>query len=161
MIMSPFMILVLAFLIGVVTGLRSLAIPAVVAWATRLGWLDLQGTWLAFMGSTAAVAIFSLLAMIELVADKLPKTPKRTSPPGLMARLVSGALVGASLALAGHQPAFVGAMLGSVGGMVGAFAGYQTRMRLVRAFKAPDFVIALLEDVVAIGGALLIVSRFY
>ena len=34
------------------------------------------------------------------------------------------------------------------------------RTRLVRAFEAPDFVIASLEDIVAIGGALLIVSRF-
>jgi uncharacterized membrane protein len=33
-------------------------------------------------------------------------------------------------------------------------------MRLVRALKVPDFVIALAEDAVAIAGGLLIVSRF-
>lgn len=42
----------------------------------------------------------------------------------------------------------------------GAFAGYEVRKRLVRALKVPDFLIALLEDAVAIGGGLLIVSRF-
>jgi uncharacterized membrane protein len=158
--MDPFLILFLAFLIGTVAGLRSLTAPAVVAWATHLGWLDLQGTRLAFMGSTLSVAIVSVLALMELVADKLPGTPKRTSPPGLIARLVSGALAGTCLALAGHQPAYLGAILGSAGGLVGAFAGYQARMRSVRALKVPDFVIALLEDLVAVGGAFFIVSRF-
>jgi hypothetical protein len=43
-------------------------------------------------------------------------------------------------------------------GRRGAFGGYEVRKRLVRALKAPDFVIALLEDAVAIGGGLLIVA---
>jgi uncharacterized membrane protein len=47
-----------------------------------------------------------------------------------------------------------------VGGIVGAFAGYEARVRLVKALKVPDIVIALLEDAVAVGGALFIVSRF-
>jgi uncharacterized membrane protein len=54
----------------------------------------------------------------------------------------------------------LGAVLGAVGGVAGAFAGYQARTRLVKALKVPDFVIALLGDAVAIGGGLLIVSRF-
>jgi uncharacterized membrane protein len=158
--MNPNLIFLLAFLIGILTGLRSLVAPALVAWAARLGWLHLQDTRLAFMGSTEAVAIFSLLAMIELIADKLPKVPKRTAPPGLIARLVLGGLCGASLTLAGHQPGYAGAILGSAGGMVGAFAGYQARMRSVKALHVPDFVIALLEDVVAIAGGFFILSRF-
>jgi uncharacterized membrane protein len=66
-------ILILAAGIGFVAGLRSLTAPAAVSWAAHLGWLDLQGSPLAFMGSTAAVAIFSMLALAELVADKLPR----------------------------------------------------------------------------------------
>ena len=54
----------------------------------------------------------------------------------------------------------LGAALGVAGGVAGTFAGYEARTRLVRACEAPDFVIASLEDIVAIGGALLIVSRF-
>ena len=41
-------IYVLAFLIGVVAGLRAMTAPAAVSWAARLGWLNLQGTPLAF-----------------------------------------------------------------------------------------------------------------
>jgi uncharacterized membrane protein len=51
-------------------------------------------------------------------------------------------------------------VLGAAGGIAGAFAGYQIRRRLVTALKAPDFVIALLEDAVAICGGLFMVSRF-
>jgi len=112
------------------------------------------------MASTAAVAIFTLLALVELVADKLPSTPSRTKPVGLTARIVLGGLSGAGVAVSGAQSIVLGAVLGAVGGVAGAFAGYEVRTRLVKALKVPDLVVALLEDVVAIGGGLFIVSRF-
>jgi uncharacterized membrane protein len=112
------------------------------------------------MGSTAAVAVFTLLAAVELVADQLPSTPSRTAPPGLIARIVLGALSGAAIAASGAQSIAIGAVLGAVGGVAGAFGGYQIRARLVKALKVPDFVIACLEDAVAIGAGLFLVSRF-
>jgi uncharacterized membrane protein len=84
---------VLAFLIGMVAGLRSLTAPAVVSWAARLGWLHLENTWLAFLGSSATSYILTLLAIGELIADKLPKTPSRKAPMGFVARLITGASV--------------------------------------------------------------------
>ena len=48
--MAPSLVLLLAFLIGVVCGLRSLTAPAVVAWAAHLGWIHLDHTRLHFMG---------------------------------------------------------------------------------------------------------------
>lgn len=153
------MTLFLALLIGVLTGLRSLTPTAITTWAAHLGWIMLRGP-LAWMGSTAAVAFFSILALIELVADKLPKTPSRTAPPGLIARILFGGLAGACVAMAGDQNHAVGAILGAVGGVAGAFGGYQVRTRLVKALGTPDFVVAVLEDLVAIGGSLWIVSRF-
>jgi uncharacterized membrane protein len=153
-------VLLLAFLIGVIAGLRSLTAPAAVSWATHLHWLNLQNTPLSFMGMTAAVVVFSLGAVTELVADKLPFAPSRLKPPGLIGRIVFGGLSGACLAFAGGQSAAIGAVLGAVGGVAGAFTGYQVRTRLVKALKVPDLVIALLEDAVAIAGGIFIVSRF-
>ena len=153
-------VLLLAFLIGVVAGLRTMTAPAVVAWAANRHWLNLDNSLLAFMGSTAAVAIFSVLALGELVVDKLPSTPNRTKLPGLIGRSMLGGLSGAAVAVAGAQSIATGAVLGVAGAIAGAFAGYEIRKRLVHALKVPDFVIALLEDAVAIGGGLLIVSRF-
>lgn len=60
--------LLLALGIGVVAGLRSMTAPAIVAWAAHLGWINLAGSHLAFMGSTWAVGIFTLGALAEFVA---------------------------------------------------------------------------------------------
>jgi uncharacterized membrane protein len=158
--MASSQVLLLAFGIGIIAGLRSLTAPAVVAWAAHRGWPNLHGTTLSFMGSTAAVAIFTILAAVELVADQLPSTPARTKAPGLIARIILGGLSGAAVALVGGQSFAVGGVLGAVGGVAGAFAGYQARTGLVRALKVPDFVIAVLEDLVAVAGALFIVTRF-
>jgi uncharacterized membrane protein len=153
-------VVLLAFCIGIVSGLRSLTAPAVTAWAVHLRWLPVQGTPFRFMGSTAAVAIFTVFAVVELITDKLPSTPSRTAAPGLIARVVLGGLSGAVVAGAGSAAFGFGAILGAVGGVAGAFGGYQVRTRLVRALKVPDLVIAVLEDLFAIGAGLLIVSRF-
>jgi uncharacterized membrane protein len=158
--MNPSEVLLLAFLIGGVAGLRSLTAPAVLAWAAHHNWLNLHNTPLSFMTSTVAVAIFLLLAIGELIADQLPSTPSRTKPPGLIARIVLGGLCGAGIAAAGSQSLGLGAVLGIVGALAGTFGGYQARSGLGKALKVPDIVIAILEDIVAIGGGLLIVSRF-
>jgi len=150
---------VLAFLIGVVAGLRSLTAPAVVSWGARIGWLHLENTWLAFLGATITPYILSLLAIGELISDKLPKTPSRKAPAGFATRVVTGALCGA--ALGAPSQALVGGLLaGVIGAGVGTLGGYEARSRLVRAIGGKDFPIALIEDVIAIGGAVWIVSRF-
>jgi uncharacterized membrane protein len=156
--MSPFAVILLAFLIGVVGGLRAMTAPAVVAWAARLQWLHLDDTSLAFFGSTITVALFTLFAIAELIADQLPSAPSRKEPPGFIARLAVGALCGAAVATAGGQSLVIGGVAGLVGGAAGTLGGYEARTRLVRALGVPDFVIACLEDAVAIGGGLLIVS---
>lgn len=158
--MSGGVVLVLAFLIGVIAGLRSFTAPTVVCWAGHLGWINLHGSPLSFMGSTAAAILFTIFALVELTADKLPKTASRTTPGPLTVRVLFGALSGATLGVAGGQSLALGAVLGGIGALAGAFAGYQARHRIVAASKLPDFPIALLEDAVAIGGGLLIVTRF-
>jgi uncharacterized membrane protein len=145
--------------IGVVAGLRSLTAPAVVSWAVHLGWLNLHGLPLAFMGSTWAVAILSLLAIGELVADKLPKTPNRTALAPLSARILTGGLCGVCLCVSANQSLLIGALLGALGAAIGTFGGYEIRRRLVRKLNIQDVVVALLEDVVAIALACFLVSR--
>jgi len=153
------MTLVFAFLIGLFAGLRSLTAPAATAWAAYLGWLKLEGP-LSLIGSLPSVVIFTLLAAVELVLDKLPATPSRTAPPGLIARIVTGALTGACVAVGSGQAAIAGALLGVAGGVIGCFGGYQARTRLVKALGKPDIYVALIEDLIAIGGSLWAVSRF-
>jgi uncharacterized membrane protein len=150
---------VLAFLIGVVAGLRALTPLAAVSWAARLGWLHLDHTWLAFLGFAATPYIVSALAIGELINDKLPKTPSRKAPPGFIARIITGALCGAAVGAASPSP-IGGVLAGALGAVAGTLGGYEFRSRLVKAIGGKDLPIALLEDAIALGGALLIVSRF-
>ena len=150
---------VLAFLIGVVAGLRSLTAPAVVSWAARLGWLHLENTSLAFLGFSATPYVFSVLAIGELIGDKLPKTPSRKAPLGLVARIVTGALCGGAIG-ANEQVLVPGVIAGVIGALAGTYGGYEFRSRLVKSTGGKDLPIALLEDAIAIGAAILIVSRF-
>jgi uncharacterized membrane protein len=140
---------VFAIGIGIVAGLRSLLAPAVVAWAAHFDWLNLNGSPLAFMGSRRAVAIFSVLAIGELIADKLPKTPKRTSLAPLLARILTGGLCGASLCVGAGKSLIAGALLGGLGGVIGAFAGYEIRRRLVNNLHIKDIFVAICEDLLA------------
>jgi len=151
--------LFLAFGIGLVTGLRSMTAPAVTAWAAYLGWLNVKGTALAFMGSVWAVAIFTLAALGELVADQLPKTPARTKPVPLAARIGMGGLCGGCVAVAAGLSAGLGMVSGAIGAIVGAFAGYHARVGLVRALRVPDAAIAIPEDLIAILLGMWLVSR--
>jgi uncharacterized membrane protein len=152
-------ILLFAFLIGCVCGLRSMVAPAVVAWGAHLGWLHLDGSWPAFLANKISLTIFSLFAVGELIADKLPFIPRRTLPGPLGVRIVFGALCGAALSLSAGTSLILGAILGALGGIAGAFAGYNYRRLLSRGARLPDLLIALLEDLVAVGGGLLLVSH--
>ncbi len=152
--------LLIVFSIGVVAGLRSMTAPAVVAWAAHLGWINLQGSPLASMGSTWAVGIFTVGALGEFVADQLPTTPARTAAVPLTARVVMGLLTGACLGVAGGASYWIGALIGAIAAIAGTFGGYQARVRLVRGLHVPDAAIAIPEDLVAIGLGLLVVSRF-
>jgi uncharacterized membrane protein len=151
------LVLLLALLIGVVAGLRSLTAPAVVAWAAYLGWIDLHGTWASWLANIIAVIVFSVLAVGELVNDKLPKTPPRTAPPIFAARLIMGGLAGAAL---GAWPHWTFSALGAgiIGAVLGTLGGYQARKRLVAATGGKDLPIALLEDAVAILGGFAILA---
>jgi uncharacterized membrane protein len=149
--------LLCAFLIGCVCGLRSMTAPAVVAWGTHLGWLHLQASLLAFFTNKITLAIFSVFAIGELIADKLPFIPARTQVGPLAVRVIFGALCGAALCISAAVSPLPGALLGAVGGVAGAFAGYNYRRAL--AAMAPDLVLALLEDLAAVAGGLFLVSR--
>jgi len=153
-------VFVFAFGIGFAAGLRSLTPPAVVAWAAHLGWLNLSDSPLAFMGSTIAVVVFSLVALFELFVDLQPSTPKRTAPVPLVARIITGALCGACVYwVRSNQGLGPGALLGAAGAVIGAFSGYHIRRSLVAALQIKDPSIALLEDLVAIGLAFFFVTR--
>ena len=147
----------LAIGIGIVAGLRAMTAPAITSWAAHLGWLHLQATPLAFMGSIAVVIIFSLAAIGEYINDKLPKTGSRTAAAPFFTRVVMGGLCGASLYVSANEPVLTGILMGAIGAVIGTLGGYQARKRLVNGLHVRDIAVAIPEDLIAICLALFVV----
>lgn len=120
-----------AAFLGTAAGLRAFTPPAVLARTGRLG-------------TGRAATVVPLLALGELVGDKLPMVPARTSPPALAARAVSGGVAG-QLA-AGPQ----GALAGAACAVVAAHGGRHTRAWLGRVTGRPDVQLAILEDLLTV-----------
>jgi uncharacterized membrane protein len=140
--------LLAAFVLGIACGLRALVGLAAVSWAAGDQHLPLHGTWLSFLGNRVTSYIASLLAVGEIVNDKMPKTPSRFVPPQFGARVVMGAITGSAIGLS-HGQVIMGALAGIVGSVVGTFAGAKGRGLLAKMF-GHDLPAALLEDVLAI-----------
>lgn len=149
------MIILSALLLGTASGLRSLTGPAVVAWAARLGALDVSGTMVGFLATGWVVWLLTALAVGELVADKLPVVPNRTDVGPLVGRLLAGAVCGMALG-ASHGQATAGVLAGCLGALTGTFGGFRLRARLATRLGA-DLPAALIEDVVAVGMAVVAV----
>ncbi len=132
----------LAFLLGIVAGLRTFTPPAAL-WIMRHG-----GAWAYVLG---AAAIF------EYLGDLHPKAPNRTAATGLVARFASGAFVGWWIAVSSADLAIVGALAGALGAMIGAYAGLAARMRASALLG--NVPAGLFEDIVAIAAAVALVSR--
>ncbi|MBW4481350.1 MAG: DUF4126 domain-containing protein [Tildeniella torsiva UHER 1998/13D] len=150
------MVYLLALLIGIIAGLRTMTAIAAASWAAYLGYLSLDGSWLAFLGYRFTPWILSALALGEFVTDQLPFTPSRKVPAQFGARIVSGAISGAAIAL--PSGTWIGGLIaGAVGAVIGTLGGAAARSRLATAFGR-DLPAALIEDAIAILGAVLVVG---
>jgi uncharacterized membrane protein len=155
--MSQVWIVLLAILIGIVAGLRALTPPAVVAWGACLGWLDVSDKWSHWVGSWITVAVLTVLLVVELVTDQLPKTPSRKTTPQFATRLVTGAFAGAVIGSAFHHT-FIAIGGGIIGAVLGTLGGYEARKRLVERNGGHDLPVALTEDAVAVLGGFAVVA---
>jgi uncharacterized membrane protein len=131
-----------------------MAAPAALSRAAAEGRLDgLGATPFAVLGSSKVSVLLTLFEVGELIGDKLPMTPSRTSPPPLLGRAASGAFVGAALFASEGRRAATGGALGAVAAVASAYAGERLRARIGQATGAPDPAVALLEDAVVLLGS--------
>jgi uncharacterized membrane protein len=148
--------IVLALVIGIVAGLRTATPLAALAWGAWLGWIPVGETWASFLGSIWAVAILTVVAVAEFVADQLPTTPSRKVPQQFGARLLSGAFSGAVIGTVGGA-VVPGLIAGIVGAGLGTYSGAAARAAMAERF-GEDRPAALIEDAVAVVVALAVVA---
>ena len=151
------MILLCAFLVGIVAGLRSMLAPAIVSWFARQSLLDVSHTYLALMSYTITAVGFTVLAAFELVVDKLPQTPSRKQPLSFAVRILTGSLVGATVGASGDK-ILLGIVCGAIGAVIGTLGGAAARAKLAVIFGR-DYRAAILEDLVGIGIALFAILK--
>ena len=144
--------------LGAISGMRSMAAPATLSRAIERGDVDgLENTPFAVLGSPKVSAALQLFEIGEMLVDKLPVAPSRTSPPPLLGRAASGALVGAALFASAERRAVAGGLLGAAAALASAYATERLRLQIAEQLRVPGSVVALLEDgVVLFGGACLL-----
>lgn len=147
------------FLLGVVTGLRTMTGIAVVCWGAWLLWLPEQG-WAVWTTYLASAIVFTAFALGEYIGDIRPGTPNRTSAGPAVARLVFGGLVGALAANAILQPVAGGVLTGVAGAAVGTWGGYALRSRGAQLARR-DLPVALAESALALGLAIYAVGQMH
>jgi uncharacterized membrane protein len=118
-----------AAVLGGVTGARTFLAPAALALRGRLG----------------RVAKFAVpvLAAGEIVGDKLPIAPARVEGPGLVGRVISGAISGR---VSGGAR---GARVGVAFALASTYPSQVLRGQIVKRTGVPDIACAVPEDIVA------------
>ncbi|RLV48057.1 hypothetical protein D9V37_18370 [Nocardioides mangrovicus] len=135
-------LVVRSFLLGAATGCRS-SLGLVGAALSSGGRLARAGAGAALVG--------------ELVADKLPVAPARTEPPGLVSRFGAAAIGAGAMAAADEVTVDLPVAAAAVGAWVGTTAGLAWRE--AAADRMSDWQAAAIEDVVAVGLAVLVSRR--
>ena len=149
------MVSLLALFIGIVAGLRAMMPLAAVSWAAYGGFLDLSGTWIAFLGTIWAAMLLTVVALLELVTDQLPNTPSRKVPQQFITRLLTGALAGAAIGVP-YGTWIAGLVSGVLGAVAGTYGGAWLRATLATSF-GKDPPAAFIEDAIAIVAAVVII----
>ncbi len=152
--MPPF---ILAFLLGLVAGLRAFVALAAVSWAAYFGHLPVAGTHFAFMGHIITPIVFTLIAIAELVFEKTPRSAGSTTfAPKLILRIAAGCLAGAVIGSSNQTNAlFVCAAFGVFGALAGTF-GSTVLYEQLRARIKGDGGAAMAEDAIAVLACLLV-----
>lgn len=146
------------FGLSVISAMRGMSGPALLAQDfSRRKPPTLAGTEFDFMTSDTTAGLMSMVAVGEMVFDKMPFAPPRISPPALAGRMASGALVGAALSTERGEDVTRGAIRGALITGVATFVMYFTRMVLGKSFSM--VLSGILEDAVVLAYGWSLIER--
>ncbi len=144
--------------LGWAAGMRSMTAPAALSHVLSDRYSTVRQP-ARFLAMDSVSALSKLAAAGEVVADKLPSTPDRTAPPVLAGRIGSGVLVGAGIAAARRDRLWPGALVGAAAAVASTFVMLRVRTALPELLGTSDMPVAILEDVAAVGLALVCANR--
>ncbi len=143
--------------LGAVSGMRSMAAPAIVSRLASSGLLPLEESQISFLTNPTTTKATAILAAGEAIADKLPFIPNRTQAGPLIARAVSGAMSGAAFSTGQKRSALFGALCGMAAAIGATYGAFKLRQLADKRLHIPDTFAAVAEDaLVATTGYLLL-----
>jgi uncharacterized membrane protein len=142
-------------LLGFITGMRTMTPMAGICWFALAGQLPLGDSWAWWCGKLPVAIAFTLLAILEYLADKRAWLRNPMHPAVLIVRYFFGGLVGAIVASALNASGFEGVILGVLGAIAGAVCSYQLHQDAVRRFGLTPWHVALAGDLFAIIGTVI------
>ncbi|MDJ1485474.1 DUF4126 family protein [Cytophagaceae bacterium YF14B1] len=142
-----------AAIIGGLAGSRTSSAPAVTsillsknptkAFAPKL---------IRFLGNQSVSQVMQLMAIPELIMDKVPTVGDRITPMGVACRMVSGTLCGALLFRSRNQDVVKGMLIGGLAALLSTYALFYTRKKLAEKTQIPDALLGTAEDAIVVAG---------
>ncbi|MBO9702954.1 MAG: DUF4126 family protein [Sporocytophaga sp.] len=138
--------------LGAIAGMRATFAPSLVSqFLNSKSFKSLSNSNLKFLQLPISNVITKILSIGEIVGDKLPAAPDRTSAPQLVTRIISGGLVGATIFKAYKQKRITGLVLGGLSALTMTYASFYARKYFASAFKIEDAILGGIEDTIALG----------
>jgi len=143
--------------LGVIAGMRAVSAPAIASHLlSRNKSIHLLHSGINFMQSDSWAAGLKVMAVAELIADKMPFTPARTKPLGIAGRALSGSLCGAAISKANGSSVIAGMAIGTGAAIVSTFACYFLRREIGKRAHIDDPILGAIEDSVVLAGGLIL-----
>lgn len=134
---------------GAMAGMRALSAPAFMSQKMAEEGVDAKASPVeGLLASPITARVLPLLALGEMVVDKLPLAPERMLQPMLLLRFISGAVVGAAVAQTKERPVLGYALVGAAASLASSLALHAVREFATRKLRIPHLLAGLLEDMV-------------
>ncbi|MCY1017849.1 DUF1990 family protein [Pyxidicoccus sp. MSG2] len=133
--------------LGVLAGMRSMSAPTLVSRRLSQAPGPRTDPLAQALSKPWVPKVLGVLALGELVADKLPKTPARVTFLPMAGRIITGVLAGAS-SVSGQKRSVMAlaGVLGGVAAVASTWAFYSLRKVATTRFKVPNVAAAFTED---------------
>ncbi|MDN3583298.1 DUF4126 family protein [Mucilaginibacter flavus] len=140
--------------LGALAGMRSASAPAIASHIlSHHQSKQLDDSPLEFMQSKNVALALKVLAVGELIGDKLPSAPDRIKKRSVGFRMLSGALAGASVYKAIGGKAAMGALIGGASALASTFGSFYLRKGVVKTTRIMDPLVGAIEDALVIGSS--------
>jgi uncharacterized membrane protein len=147
-------ILMTAAALGAISGMRSMAAPALLTHELAERGSHLDGSTLGrLLSSESTSRVLSLFAGGEMLADKMSFVPDRTSALPLVGRAVIGSLTAAAYAVHRRRSVVLPAAIGAAAAIASTFAAFHIRRFAAERFHIPDRLLGMAEDAVVVAAS--------